>query len=239
METSDSLRFCPPLVAMMRAGEVTGRSGASHKVGALSTVNNLVVIRNLFIELKPKRTLEVGLAFGGLALVFTTSHRDSGLHPSRQHTAIDPFQATVWDGSGLIAVDAASLTDYLDFRNPFSSVALPQLVAEAATFELIYLDGSHLFEDVFVGFYFATQLLADGGVLAFDDSCDPHIRKVLNFIRTNFRSTYEPVDLSRYRLDRGATLRYRIAKALRKTQLTAFRKIGPTTREWNAPFRNF
>jgi hypothetical protein len=240
MKTSETLQFCPQLVAMLRDGAISGRSGTIHKIsGSFSTLNNLVLLRNLFIELKPKRTLEVGFAYGGSALVFTASHRDSGLVPSRQHTAIDPFQGTIWDEAGLIALDAAGLRGYLDFRACFADVALPQLVAEAAKFELIYIDGSHLFENVFVDFYFATQLLADRGVLAFDDSSDPHVQKVLRFIHTNFRFAYEPIDVARYRSDRGATLRYRIAKILSKTQLTAFRKIGPSTREWNSSLTNF
>jgi predicted O-methyltransferase YrrM len=240
MKITEPLQFCPQLVAIMRAGEVTGRSGAIHKISeSSSTLNNLVTLRNLFTDLKPKRTLEVGFAFGVSALMFAASHRDSGRGPSRQHTAIDPFQATVWDEGGLMAVDAAGLGDYLDFRAALSSVALPQLVAEAATFEMIYIDGSHLFEDVFVDFYFATQLLADGGVVAFDDSSNPHVQKVLRFVDANFRSAYEPVDLACCRIDNGASLRYRIAKFLRKTQLTGFRKIGPSTRKWNSLFTHF
>jgi hypothetical protein len=239
METNETLRFCPQLAAITEAGEITGRSGTIRKVAGMSTLNNMVTLRNLFLEIKPRRTLEIGFAFGGSALLFTASYRDAGLQPCHQHTAIDPYQESVWDDAGLIAVESAGLREYLDFRSALSSVALPHLIADAVTFDLIYIDGSHLFEDVFVDFYFSTRLLADGGVVAFDDSNDPHVKKVLRFVRANCGFAYESVDLGPYRADKGASLRYAAAKALGRTQLTAFRKIGPSTREWNSMFRNF
>lgn len=239
MTSYDQLEFCPQLATMIRSGKTTGRSGTIRKITGFSTLNNLVTLRNLFTKLKPKRSLEVGLAYGGSGLVFTASHFESGAPPLGQHTAIDPFQTAWCDDAAIIAIEVAGLREYLDFRAVAASVALPQLVAESAKFELIYIDGSHHFEDVFVDFYFATRLLTDGGVVAFDDSAYPAIRKVLHFIQTNCGFAYEPFDLASYRADKGETLRYRVAKMFRKNQLTAFRKIGPATREWNSAFRNF
>jgi Methyltransferase domain len=223
----DILPFCPQLGELIEARE-----------GGVSTVNNLVILHNLFAEIRPKRTLEIGLALGGSALLFTASHREAGHPPMAQHTAIDPCQTSFWNNGALIALDNAGLRGYLDFRPEFSSIALPNLVREQARFELVYVDGSHFFDDVFVDFYFTTQLLADGGIVAFDDSTDPHVRKVLRFIRANC-SCLSPVDLSRYREDEGTTLRYRAAKTFGRIQLTAFRKIGPWIREWNVAFKNF
>jgi hypothetical protein len=113
------------------------------------------------------------------------------------------------------------------------------LVGERASYDIIYVDGSHLFEDVFVDFYYATRLLAQGGVMAFDDSSDPHVRKVVRFVSRNFHFAYRPLDLGPYRADRASGLRYRAAKALGRVQLTAFQKIGPATRAWNSPYRDF
>jgi hypothetical protein len=154
-----------------------------------------------------------------------------------QHNAIDPFE-TDWNDMALVALDNAGLRGYLDFRPEFSSIALPTLVSEGARFELTFIDGSHFFDDVFVDFYFTTQLLVDGGIVAFDDSTNRHMRKVLRFIRANC-GCLQPVDLSRYRADKGRSLRYRVAKVLGRTQLTAFRKVGGWIREWNVEFKNF
>ena len=232
--------FCPALAEVVTTRRFKGRTGKLfERIEALSSINNLVVLRNLCLALKPRQTLEIGLSFGGSCLVFTASHRDLGYPPERQHVALDPFQATVWDDSGLLIAEQAGLLPYLDFRRQFSSLALPGLILEGRKFGLVYIDGSHLFEDVFVDFFFVSQLLADGGLMAFDDSSEPHVAKVLRFIRRNFFRSFCELRLEPYRADFGRSFKYLIAKLLSKRQLTAFRKIGPPIREWNSAFVNF
>ena len=121
--------------------------------------------------------------------------------PKGQHIAIDPYESQVWDACGLIATDRAGLSGYLEFRDGPSSLVLPKLGSEGRQIDLVYIDGSHLFEDVFVDFYFVSRLLSDGGVVLFDDCSDPHVRKVLRFIQTNCMKSLVPFDLSAYRLD--------------------------------------
>src|SRR5215469_12441364 len=153
----DILSFCPELAELIGAGDGNVKSSTAQNIFGLSTVNNLVILRNLFTEIRPKQTLEVGLGFGGSAILFTASHRQAGRPPIAQHTAIDPFQ-TDWNDMALAALENTGLRGYLDFRPEFSSIALPTLVRERARFELIFIDGSHFFDDVFVDFYFTTQL---------------------------------------------------------------------------------
>ena len=239
-DKSHQLEFCPALQHLLGERVCHGKSGREFtNLGSLSTINNLVTLRELMIGLKPARTLEVGLCFGGSGLVFTATHRDLGHAPTRQHVALDPYQSSVWDGCGLQNIDRAGLAGYLDFRPNFSSLELPKLVGEDNRFGLVYVDGSHLIEDVFVDAYFVTRLLTDDGVVAFDDSSDPHVRKVLKFLRTNCRMSLKEIDLGPYRADRGTTLRYRAARMLGKVQMTAFRRIGQIDRDWNAPYHPF
>jgi hypothetical protein len=165
------------------------------------------------------------LSFGGSALVFCASHKELGHPPEAQHFAIDPFQSTVWDSCGLIALERSGLTGYLDFREAYSALELPKLLKEGIRFDLVYVDGSHLFEDVFVDTYFVARLLTDGGVVAFDDSSNSHVAKVLKFVRTSLSKGLEELDLSRYR-KKQERLKYRVARRLGKVQLSAFRRIG-------------
>lgn len=232
--------FCPTLAEVLATRRVTGRTGKSFDgMPALSSVNNLAILRNLCLRLKPRQTLEIGLSFGGSCLTFAASHRDLGHKPSRQHMALDPFQSTVWDSVALILAEQAGLLAYLDFRQKSSSLELPALVREGREFDLVYIDGSHLFEDAFVDFFFIRQLLTDGGIMAFDDSSSAPIAKVLRFVRRNFYDSFSELDLRPYRPDMGRPLKYRLARFLGKTQLTAFQKIGPAIREWNSDFVNF
>ena len=189
------------------------------------------------MERRPSRTLEVGLSFGGSALAIAASHRDIERPAERQHVAIDPFQSTVWDDCGREVLDRAGLGGYVDVRETLSSTALPALAAEGP-YGLIYIDGSHLFEDVFVDAYFSARLLSDDGVMLFDDCTNPHVAKVLKFLMTNWQGFVAEVDLSPYRPD-GQSMRYKIAKQLGKTQLRAFRRSARLPREWDATFHDF
>ena len=235
--------FCPVLAELIQSQRAVGRTGRVFEgLTALSTTNNLYTIHKLMHETRASRTLEVGLSFGGSALAFCACHQELGRPPAAQHTALDPFQTTVWDSCGLMAVERAGLMGYMDFRQAYSALELPKLAASGARFDLVYVDGSHLFEDVFVDAYFVIRLLIKGGVVAFDDSSNPHIAKVLRFLRTSVPpKALEELDLSHYRgkQDQFSCFSYRVARYFRKVQLTAFRRVGNVDRAWDAPFHSF
>lgn len=237
---SDALQFCPVLAGIVRDRTLTGRSGRVFRdLPALSTTNNLVILRRLMMELNPQRTMEIGLAFGGSCLTFAATHRDLHHPPSGQHVALDPYQAEAWDDCGLIVLNQAGLADYVDFRSVRSSSELPRLVDQRSRFGLIYIDGSHLFENVFVDAYYSLRLLSDGGVVAFDDCGDANIQKVIRFLRANCGESLEELDLGRFRVDQGKSWRYRIGKLLGKTQMIAFKRNKAVERAWDAKFHAF
>jgi len=220
------MNFCPALEELL-----------SHGHAPTSTLNNLVALRGLMRELRPSQTMEIGLSVGGSALLFCSEHQRMG-PPLRQHTALDPYQAAIWGNTGLNAIEQAGLSGYLDFREVHSALGLPKILANGCQFGLIYVDGSHLFEDVFIDAYYSIRLLKSGGVIAFDDSTDPHVAKVISFLRASIPGM-EELDLSNYRESGGERWRYRAARLLGKLQLTAFRRSGDVERQWNAPFQRF
>lgn len=235
-----SFAFCPVLEEMIKTGATVGRSGKRFdELGSLSSLNNLNILRKLHLAFNPGKTLEIGLSFGGSCLVFTATHRELSGQAIRQHTALDPFQKEAWDDAGLLTVERAGLSDYLDFRPQFSCLALPHLYERGERFGLIYIDGSHVFEDVFVDAYFSLRLLTDSGVVAFDDCRDPHVQKVVKFIRSSLTSSFRELDLSPFRPDQGKSIKYKLARLARQTQMTAFQRIGEVTRPWNARFSDF
>jgi predicted O-methyltransferase YrrM len=240
MATTESFSYCPALQELLDAGNLSGRSGKRFEnLSALSTANNLIQIRNLMLRRNPSRTLEIGLSFGGSALAFAAAHRDLGHFPAGQHVALDPYQHTVWDDCGLLALERAGLAQYMDFRSASSATELPGLLRAAQQFNLIYVDGSHLFEDVFVDAYYSIRLLSEDGLVLFDDSANSHVAKVLRFLRKSAGSGLREIDLAPYRSDAGRSLRYRVAHAIGRTQLTAFQRVGPVERDWNAAFEGF
>lgn len=235
-----SFDFCPALAELLQTRRSVGRTGKVFEgLGALSTLNNLRMLRQLMLASESSCTLEIGLCYGGSALMFACSHRDLGHAPKGQHVALDPYQQTVWDDSGLLTIEKAGLSEYLDFRCSSSALELPRMLERGEKFDLIYVDGSHLFEDVFVDAYFAIRLLSMGGIIAFDDSTYPHVAKVLKFLRASLADKLSEVDLTVYRKGRKERLKHRLAHRLRRAQLTAFQRVGDVERSWDAQFRSF
>jgi predicted O-methyltransferase YrrM len=196
---------------------------------ALSSPNNLKEIERLVRQTLTENTLEIGMAFGGSSLIFASVGREV-CAANYHHVAIDPYQTTVWDGVGVQSLQAAGLADCVELVEEQSCLALPRLLAEGRRFGLIYVDGSHLFEDVFVDAYFSARLLVDDGFILFDDSSNKHVAKTLAFIESNLPSLKRLPDRS---------VRQRIARLMGKRQLTIYRRAGPIERSWASRFRQF
>jgi predicted O-methyltransferase YrrM len=213
--------FCPTLKTILQSGHTVGSTGAKIKVHSFSTLNNLRVLREIIKEKKPTRTLEIGLAYGGSALTILATLKEV-VQKDYIHTAIDPFQERSWNSAAIIAIERAGLNNFR-FIEGFSSLVLPAMLKQSESFDLIYIDGSHSFENVFVDHYFSIRLLSAGGILLFDDCTTKDVAKVIGFIRRQQGHACKPIDLSRYDDPRKAFTK-RIANALGIRQLKGFCK---------------
>ena|SRR5216684_5370497 len=205
---------------MLAENRTVGRSGKEFTdLASNSTLNNLRFIQRIMRERKPGRTLEIGFAFGASTLVFCSEHQRIGRSGTKQHTAIDPYQANpLFDEAGVLAIERAGLSDFLDYRREFSEFALPRLLEAREHYEFIYVDGSHLFENVLLDTLYGARLLNPGGIIAFDDSLDPHVAKALRFIRTNLNQALREI--------RGSQkVKSLVSSAFRRQQLTVFERI--------------
>lgn len=233
-----ALAFCPVLADMVATGQTVGRSGTRIQAQGLSSVNSLLILRNLQLAQQPAKTLEIGFGFGASSLVFTQTHKDLGIPPKKQHVSIDPF-ACDWDEAGNVAVERAELSGWLDFRPEFSCLELPRLLAAGEKFDLAYIDGSHHFEDAFVDLYYVARLLSVNGVVVLDDSSIKDVQKVIRFVRANWAQGLEDFDLAPHRSDKGKTAKYIIARQLGLAQLTAFKKVSDVSRPPQSTLRSF
>lgn len=232
------LNFCPRLKEMLTSGRSIDRNGEIVEIGGTSTVNNIRVIREILLARKPSRTLEVGLGFGASALTILATLRENRV-AGAMHTAIDPFQVTgLWRASGLRVVADEGHASCFRHLEEFSCFALPRLAAANESFDFIYVDGSHRFEDVFIDFYYASKILRVGGIVLFDDCIDRHVRKVIDFIHSNYSEILSPLDLAPY--DGGhKELRKRLANKLGVRQLFGFSKIAEPPRGYPAKLGRF
>lgn len=224
--TEHDFSFCPVLQQMITDQQWVDDDGTIHPAFGLSTNNNIAIIRSLMMALRPTRTMEVGLSMGASALTFAQSHADLGHQPQGQHTAIDPWQRPILHSIGLKAMERAGLSSYLHFDERTSDLCLPYFLEDGRGYQMIYIDGSHYFEDVFIDCHYSYHLLEPGGLMLFDDCSDPNIAKVLKFIRRNMAYGLTEFDLTPHRPDKGRSFRYRAAKVLGLTHLAGFQKTG-------------
>lgn len=126
------------------------------------------LLQRLVRELRPTRSLEIGLAYGISSLYICEAL--AAVQPQARHTIIDPFQHGKWQGLGLAHLREAGFAHLIDFRETPSEIVLPQLVAEGTTIEFAFIDGLHRFDQVMVEFYYINRLLSPGGIVAFDDA---------------------------------------------------------------------
>ena len=234
ISVANELDYCPTLRQMLDSGEVALRTGEKIKVAGTSTLNNLRALRYRILEDKPVRTLEIGLAYGASALaILGTLHEQGNNH---LHVAIDPYQASSWQNAAVDAVHAAGFSGNFQHIAEDSAIALPKLCIDRQQFGLIYVDGSHLFEDVFIDFFYSARLLELGGVLFFDDCSDKHVNKVIKFIKSNYSQILEQVEPLP---TTNKSITRQIAHSLGIRQLCAFRKVTEPPRNWNTPFARF
>lgn len=131
---------------------------------------------------KPRVSLEVGLAYGVSALYICDALAKVG---ASKHYVIDPNQTEEWGSIGITNLHAAGFAGMVELREQMSHTALPQLLSEGVKIDFAFIDGWHVFDQVLVDFFFIDKLLPIGGVVAFDDSNWPGVRKALRFIVKN------------------------------------------------------
>lgn len=133
-------------------------------------------------EIGARRTLEIGFAYGLSTLFLCEALKDNG---GGQHTAIDPYQMEHWSGIGLLNIQRAGLDRYLRFMDLRAHEGLPKLLSAAEKFDLVFIDGGHLFDYTLLDFFYADLLIPVGGYIFFDDLWMPSQQKLINFILRN------------------------------------------------------
>ncbi len=136
--------------------------------------------------------LEVGMAFGTSALYICQAMADSGGKPAAEGKpakliSVDPFQRTQWKGVGLLNVERAGLSQYHGIIEKSSTIALPALVDSGKKFDMVFVDGMHLFDYTLIDVFYACELLRVGGLVVIDDVRHKGVAKVIRYIDSNYK----------------------------------------------------
>jgi len=139
---------------------------------------DLIVNNNL------KKTLEVGMAYGISALYIAQAHRNLQ-NPLQSHVSVDPYQSTQWKNIAMLNLERANLQDYVELREDLSYLVMPVAVQNKEEYDLIFIDGMHLYDYTLLDFFYADLMLKVGGYMIFDDAHMPSVAKVISYVLTN------------------------------------------------------
>jgi predicted O-methyltransferase YrrM len=145
------------------------------------------LLRKILREIRPTRTLEVGMAYGVSTLAICETLAEVG---GERHVAIDPDQHSArwgdgWRGGGLANINRAGFAELLEFHEAPSHVALPKLEESGVRVQFALIDGWPTFDYRIMDFVMVDRLLDIGGVLMMAAANMPAVRKACRFIATN------------------------------------------------------
>jgi len=177
-------RCADVLATAYESKKLVGLSGASVDVFPTGmTRASGEALTQLIAKERATNFLEVGLGLG-LSTVFLSlgilQHRETF-----DALTLDPFQERGWDSVGLETIRRAGLSEFVEFAAKHSEYALPRLAEAGAKFDFIFVDGGHLFDNVFVDTFYAIRLVRPGSLIVLDDRWMPAVQKAAAFFVSN------------------------------------------------------
>lgn len=153
-----------------------------------------MVLYNLIRDYKPKRSLEIGFAYGLSTLFICQALAENG---KGMHTAIDPNEDKAYKSIGLQNIKRADLGRFLRFYPEPSYKVLPDLTNQGEKFDFAFVDGNHHFDYVISDFLYIDKMLSINGLIVFDDLWMLSVRTAVSFILQNrayelISSTHKP-----------------------------------------------
>lgn len=149
------------------------------------------ILRDLLLVERPVTVIEIGLAYGSSALAVAEALLSLGSDQAR-HVIIDAFQHHFGD-EGWATITEAGLEDLCKLIRERSQVALPRLLAEGFVADAAFVDGSHIFHNVFVDLAYLSDLVRPGGVVIMDDCDLPSVATAVRYFELNVGWTAESI----------------------------------------------
>jgi predicted O-methyltransferase YrrM len=176
--------FVNPIVSLHLGNRQKGIDATLHEIDTQTGIRmeDGLQIYELVRNLKPQRTLEIGFAHGVSTLYFLAALRANG---SGVHVAVDPYEIQLWKGIGLMKVKEVKMEDSFQFISERSHPAMTKLGDKGLTFDVMFIDGSHLYDTAFADFVLADALCLKGGYILLHDTWMGSIQRIISFIEKN------------------------------------------------------
>jgi predicted O-methyltransferase YrrM len=160
------------------------------------------VLRDLLLQEEVDVVIEIGFAYGVSALAIAEALISRGRCRSA-HLIIDAFQDH-FDDAGWKAIETAGLADFCSLLRERSQLALPRLLAEGLIADAAFVDGSHIFHNVFVDLFYLREIVRPGGLVVLDDCEWPSVATAVRYFELNTGWEPQPLEtatrLRAYRL---------------------------------------
>ncbi|HEY3956208.1 MAG TPA: class I SAM-dependent methyltransferase [Streptosporangiaceae bacterium] len=177
------------------------------------------VLRDLLLADKPGTVIEIGLAYGSSALAIAEALAATGPAQAR-HLIIDAYQQS-FDNSGWATITEAGAAGLCRLLEERSQIALPRLLGEGFTADAAFVDGSHIFHNVFTDLFYLRELVRPGGLIILDDCHHPPVATAARYFEINTGWESEPI-ASPTRLRA-----YRLPSPRTEPDYRNFRPFGP------------
>jgi predicted O-methyltransferase YrrM len=149
------------------------------------------VLRDVLLAEKPGTVIEIGLAYGSSALAIAEALAAAGPHQAR-HVIVDAYQKH-FHGSGWAAITGAGLAGLCSLVQERSQIALPRLLGDGFVADAAFVDGSHIFHNVFVDLFYLRELVRPGGLVILDDCSYPSVATAARYFEVNTGWEPEPI----------------------------------------------
>jgi predicted O-methyltransferase YrrM len=166
------------------------RSGGDFEMVSLP-VSDGDVLRDLLLAEKPVTVIEIGLAYGSSALAIAEALAAGGSDKAR-HVIIDAYQKH-FHGSGWAAISGAGLASLCSLVEERSQIALPRLLAGGFVADAAFVDGSHIFHNVFADLLYLRELVRPGGLVILDDCHHLSVATAARYFKVNTGWEPEPI----------------------------------------------
>ena len=149
------------------------------------------VLRDLLLAENPSTVIEIGLAYGSSALAIAEALVAARSNEAR-HVIVDAYQKH-FHGSGWAAIVGAGLAGLCSRVEERSQIALSRLLGNGFVAHAAFVDGSHIFHNVFVDLFYLRELVRPGGLVILDDCSYPSVATAVRYFEVNTGWEPEPI----------------------------------------------
>jgi len=149
------------------------------------------VLRGVLVAEGVRVVVEIGLAYGSSALAIAEALLTVG-NPDPNHVIIDAYQDR-FQNVGRELIGSAGLSGIATLVIERSQLALPRLIAEKFVADAAFVDGSHIFHNVFVDLCFLREIVRPGGLIVLDDCDWPSVATAVRYFELNTGWTPQPI----------------------------------------------